>query len=123
MVSLTASLLKKEQTLQHCHYFTARIKNKIKQSQDANRQTIWLDALTTRENLTCHYGKYLQKSQYCKNCKSEWAAFEEKMTDVNIASQVLVDAYEDRFDTALSRPVMSKANVRTEVNSPDYLRR
>ena len=45
------------------------------------------------------------------------------MTDVNIASQVLVDAYEDRFDTALSRSVMSEANVRTEVNSPDYLRR
>lgn len=30
-----------------------------------------------------------------------WIRHEEKMTDVNIASQLLVDAYENRFDTAV----------------------
>jgi uncharacterized LabA/DUF88 family protein len=34
-------------------------------------------------------------------CKNRWLISEEKMTDVNIASEMLSNAYNDRFDTAL----------------------
>ena len=37
----------------------------------------------------------------CRLCRATFRQPEEKMTDVNIAVQLLADAYEDRFDTAL----------------------
>ncbi len=101
LVGMSSSLLKHGQVLNHCHYFTARIRSAEGNSQDASRQSIWLDALDTLANQTTHYGHYLQKLQTCRNCGAQWASHEEKMTDVNIATQLLSDAYEDRFDTAL----------------------
>ena len=101
VVSLSKSLLKPQQVLKHCHYFTARVRDSNNNSQSAKRQSIWLDALDTLKNQTSHFGHYLKKSQECKKCGSVWAVHEEKMTDVNIATQLLIDAYEDKFDTAL----------------------
>lgn len=101
LVSLTKALLKPNQQFLHCHYFTARIRTSGSQSQDAHRQTVWLDALSTLGELTTHYGHYLPKKVRCHQCGAEWTTHEEKMTDVNIATQLLTDAYEDRFDVAL----------------------
>jgi uncharacterized LabA/DUF88 family protein len=101
LVGLSKALLKPGQKLQHCHYFTARIRNSLGASQDAARQGIWLDALDTLPELTSHYGHYLQKTRTCRNCGAKWTTYEEKMTDVNIAAQLLGDAYDDNFDTAL----------------------
>ncbi|MES1941727.1 hypothetical protein T5B8_15885 [Salinisphaera sp. T5B8] len=100
LAGMSRAVMKPQQALAHCHYFTARIRAGGK-SQNAKRQTIWLDALATRDDITCHFGHYLPKEQTCKSCGAKWTHHEEKMTDVNIASQLLVDAYEDRYDTAL----------------------
>ena len=100
LAAMSQALLKPQQVLKHCHYFTARIRNS-NHNQNAARQTLWLDALATRNDISCHYGHYLPKRQRCKKCFATWISHEEKMTDVNIASQLLVDAYEDRYDTAL----------------------
>ncbi len=99
--ALSETFLRPEQTLEHCHYFTARVQDTASGTQDARRQSIYLDALSTRRNLTIHYGHYLAKERTCHRCGNRWTAFEEKMTDVNIAAQLLSDAYEDRFDTAI----------------------
>ena len=101
LVSLTQALTKPGQQFVKCHYFTARINASGYQSQDAHRQSIWLDALGTLPDLTLHYGHYLPKTARCKQCGAEWTTYEEKMTDVNIAAQLLTDAYENRFDVAL----------------------
>lgn len=101
LCGLSAAFLKPYQQFQHCHYFTARIRNSGGNSQDARRQTLWLDALNTLDNLTIHFGHYLAKEQNCRQCHATWTRHEEKMTDVNIATQLLVDAYEDYFDTAI----------------------
>ena len=101
LVSLSEALLKPQQKLERCHYFTARINRSSSRGQSAKRQSIWLDALDTLEDLTCHFGHYLQKRQKCQRCGSEWTIYEEKMTDVNIATQLILDAYENKFDTAL----------------------
>lgn len=101
LVSLSQALLKPDQQFFHCHYFTARIRTNAGQSQDAHRQSIWLDALGTLPELSIHYGHYLPKQIECKSCGASWTTHEEKMTDVNIAAQLLTDAYEDRFDVAL----------------------
>lgn len=100
LAGMCRGLLKPGQTLGHCHYFTARIRPDAR-SQDARRQAIWLDALATRADITCHFGHYLTKRRRCGACGATWINHEEKMTDVNIATQLLIDAFEDRFDTAL----------------------
>jgi uncharacterized LabA/DUF88 family protein len=100
LVAMSEALLKPWQQLEHCHYFTAHI-NHQSRSQSAARQSIWLDALATRERLSTHFGHYLPKPRECRKCNANWQDYEEKMTDVNIASQMLVDAYNDRYDTAL----------------------
>lgn len=100
LAAMSRALLKPGQTLEHCHYFTARIRTGG-QSQNARRQATWLDALATRPDITSHFGHYLPKQQRCHSCGATWTSHEEKMTDVNIAAQLLVDAYEDRFDTVL----------------------
>lgn len=100
IVGMSAALLKHDQQLEHCHYFTARVSSGG-HSQSNKRQTLWLDALATRPMLTAHFGHYLQKNQHCKKCDESWVSHEEKMTDVNIAAQILTDAFDDRFDTAL----------------------
>ena len=100
LAAMSQALLKPQQVLKHCHCFTARIRNST-HNQNAARQTLWLDALATRNDISCHYGHYLPKRQRCNKCFATWVSHEEKMTDVNIASQLLVDAYEDRYDTAL----------------------
>ena len=100
LVGLSKSFLRGNQQFQHCHYFTARIRNGAG-AQDARRQSTYLDALDTLADLTTHYGHYLAKPQRCHACGATWTKYEEKMTDVNIAAQLLADAYEDRFDTAI----------------------
>lgn len=99
--ALSAALLKPGQQLQATHYFTARIRTNGRNADDAKRQTTYIDALAAQPGLTVHEGHYLEKTRYCKSCGASWITYEEKMTDVNLAAQMLADAYEDRFDTAL----------------------
>ncbi|WP_019627824.1 NYN domain-containing protein [Thioalkalivibrio sp. AKL10] len=101
LAALSADLLKPDQTLQATHYFTARIRLAGNNHVDQQRQDDYLDALATRDNLQIHYGHYLKKTRECRKCKATWPDYEEKMTDVNIAVQLLADAFDDRFDTAL----------------------
>lgn len=99
--ALVTSLLKPDQQLVATHYFTARIRSNGHNTDDARRQNNYIDALATRSNLTTHFGHYLEKQRRCKSCGATWPDYEEKMTDVNIAVQLLSDAFEDRFDTAI----------------------
>jgi uncharacterized LabA/DUF88 family protein len=98
---LATSLIKPSQTLEAVHYFTARIRANGHNTSDMQRQTTYLEALATRPVLSLHFGHYLDKPRQCRRCGAQWMDYEEKMTDVNIAVQLLADAYDDRFDTAL----------------------
>ncbi|MBU0673019.1 MAG: NYN domain-containing protein [Proteobacteria bacterium] len=101
LVKLVQSLLKPDQQFVAAHYFTARIRDAGNNSSDSKRQSIYLDALATLPAITIHEGHYLQKKVQCRKCGVTWSTFEEKMTDVNIAAQLLVDAFDNRYDTAL----------------------
>ena len=66
------------------------------------RQRVYLEALRTCELIEVILGWYSEgKPHRCRVCQTSWPNFEEKVTDVNIATHMLADAYEDRFDTAL----------------------
>lgn len=101
LIKLAQSLLKQGQILEEVHYFTTRIRLKGANQQDMKRQSDYLDVLSDSTGLVIHYGHYLEKTQQCRACRAQWIGYEEKMTDVNIAVQMLSDAFEDRFDTAI----------------------
>lgn len=98
--ALARSLLKPDQQLLNTHYFTARIRNNGHNSADAQRQNAYLDALA-EHGVQIQYGHYLEKQRSCRKCHATWLDYEEKMTDVNIATQLLSDAFDDAFDVAL----------------------
>ncbi len=91
-------LLKPNQEIIHTHYFTSRIKFPI---DKAKRQSTFIDALETLDNFSLHYGKYQKSSHSCRVCHSTYPVFNEKMTDINIAVEMMKDAHEDKFDKAL----------------------
>lgn len=101
LVALGNALLKPDQQLAQVHYFTSRIRTNAHNTSDVQRQNTYLEALATLPEVQIHYGHYLEKPKQCRSCGAQWMDYEEKMTDVNIAVQMLSDAFADRFDTAL----------------------
>jgi uncharacterized LabA/DUF88 family protein len=56
--------------------------------------------LGTLNNLDIFYGKFHTDTKTCNRCSAIIYFPTEKQTDVNIASEILVDAFHDRFDIA-----------------------
>ncbi|MCZ0932856.1 MAG: NYN domain-containing protein [Oligoflexia bacterium] len=94
-------------------YFTAKVRRKSEDSSNVIRQNIYLRALETLPNLEiifgqfrkrqviglkCHYerGKYTEGNELVT--VSKW---EEKESDVNIATHIVADAFKDEFDCAV----------------------
>lgn len=95
---LVENLLKRDQQLEAVRYFTARI-SRPRNKQE--RQNAFLEANAELGKCTMHYGQYLDKSRECPRCHRKHLVPEEKMTDVNIAVEMMADASENSFDTAL----------------------
>lgn len=98
--ALAGALLKRDQSLVATHYFTSRIRDNGRNALDRKRQATYLDALGVR-GIQSHEGHYLPKDRRCRECGHEWRDYEEKETDVNIAVQMLADAFDNVYDTAL----------------------
>jgi hypothetical protein len=98
---LVENLLKPGQRLIAVKYFTARISAHPSDPDKHKRQATWLEAIESLPDTRVFYGHYLPKTVRCFSCGATWMSHEEKMTDVNIACELLRDTYEDRFDTAL----------------------
>ena len=95
---LAQNLLKFNQELVMTKYFTARI---IGSPDKEKRQSTFIEALETVPNLEIIYGKYQLNPRECTHCGFKDQVPNEKMTDVNIAVEMLSDAVKDKFDTAL----------------------
>ena len=98
---LAENLLKPGQQLLGVHYFTSRISSRPGNEDTRRRQGKYLEALETLPGVRLHYGHFLAKTRRCPRCQATWETFEEKMTDVNIAVELLEDAQADAFDTAI----------------------
>ena len=108
--SLALGLLKPDQQLVQTKYFTARISGGRRGdppslaatlSAKRRRQQTYLEALDTLHDLQVFHGHYLGKRVTCHRCGNAWRTHEEKMTDVRIATEMLVDAFADTYDVAL----------------------
>ena len=98
---LAENLLRPGQSLEAVRYFTARIRPQPNDPGKPARQDTYLQALATLPDLRIHYGYYLAKNRRCSQCGAAWQTHEEKMTDVNMAVEMLSDAQDDAFDTAI----------------------
>lgn len=95
---LARSLLLPSQRLASTKYFTARISAPPDKQR---RQALYIEALQTFVGLDIFYGKYQLNPRRCRRCGSRDAVPNEKMTDVNIAVELIGDAFQDTFDTAI----------------------
>lgn len=96
--ALAQSILKPNQTLVNVKYFTSRVSGPL---EKAKRQNTYLEALGTLHPFVIHYGKYMLAPRICRKCGYRDLIPTEKMTDVNIATEIMVDAFQDQFDTAI----------------------
>jgi uncharacterized LabA/DUF88 family protein len=95
---IAASLLVSDQVLAHTKYFTSRISKPVSKQR---LQSNFIDALNTLTDLSIYYGRYQAEIKICQNCGFNSIVSHEKKTDVNIATEFLVDAFQDKFDTAI----------------------
>ena len=96
--AMAKNLLKPDQELVFIKYFTSRISYPPDKQQ---RQSTFIEALETLNDLKIFYDHYQTNLQYCKKCGNRGMIQSEKMTDVNIAVEMMSDAYQGHFDTAL----------------------
>lgn len=97
LYSLAQSLLKPNQILTEVKYFTSRVSNDPAKQK---RQNAYIEALEL-SGVKIYYGHYQSGTMKCNKCGYTWPTYSEKMTDVNIATQMLVDACMDNFDMAM----------------------
>jgi uncharacterized LabA/DUF88 family protein len=94
---LVKGLLKPNQELVEIKYFTSRVSNNPDKQK---RQTTFIEALDSI-GVKIYYGHYQSDAIECNRCGNIWAKYNEKMTDVNIATQIIIDAYNDNYDMAM----------------------
>jgi uncharacterized LabA/DUF88 family protein len=97
--TLCVNLLNKRQLLATTNYFTSRIKGNPSKEQ---RQSTFLAALGEM-GIKPIYGRYRHNPYKCYYTKTEriHKIAQEKMTDVAIATQLLIDGYTKEYNTAL----------------------
>jgi len=95
---LANNLLKPNQKIVEINYFTSRVRNAPDKEK---RQVTYLEALEHYSKVNIFYGKYQPNIIKCYSCGHSYSSPNEKMTDVNIAVKMLIDAFQNRFDTAI----------------------
>jgi uncharacterized LabA/DUF88 family protein len=94
---LVESLLQPNQELVEVKYFTSRVSNNPDKQK---RQSTYIDALESLD-IKIYYGNYQDGATECNRCGHIWRTAKEKMTDVNIATKIIADAFRDEYDMAL----------------------
>jgi uncharacterized LabA/DUF88 family protein len=76
-------------------YFTAAVR---KPSDKTQRQNAYLRALGTLPFIEIIYGRYQYNEMLCYDCGRSISVPKEKKTDVNIASQMIMDAVKNKYE-------------------------
>lgn len=80
------------------HYFSARPQNDL---TAYDNQDVLFSANKLNPKFKLTLGKYLKKQFRCSNCGKTVNSYEEKETDVRIATQIINDVYEKRCDMSV----------------------
>lgn len=95
---LAVQVVRPPSSLRAVHYFTARISGP---EPKRLRQSKFLEANGVRGTCKIHFGSYRTAEVTCPSCGHTPLVPTEKKTDVNIAVQVLADAFFDLYDQAV----------------------
>ncbi len=97
IVKLFEMFMRPNQELVAVKYFSAKVENMEK----SLRQNAFFQA--NKENPKFHLilGKYLHKEIRCFQCGNSIHTYEEKETDVRIATQIVADAYRNNCDVSI----------------------
>ena len=108
LAELANRLLAAHNDIVRIKYYTARVSARPHDPDQPTRQQLYLRALRTLPNVEIHYGHYLSHEvmmpaaaplpggqRYVRVIKTE-----EKGSDVNLATHLVADAYENAFDAA-----------------------
>ena len=108
-IRVAAAFLRAGQRLVHLHYFTSKFRRS--QLRKRLRQGKWISALSTlpKGEITVHYGEITKnrlkchrcEATLCSQCGTRMHRFIEKRTDGNLITQLVLDAVDDKFDTAV----------------------
>ena len=98
MQALARNLLAPGQELVFTKYFTSRV---AYPADKEKRQSTFIEALETLNDFKIYYGHYQTNPQHCRKCGHTVRVPSEKMTDVNIAVEMMSDAYQGLCDVAL----------------------
>jgi uncharacterized LabA/DUF88 family protein len=93
---LMQQFLDANQELVAVKFFTSRLTHDALREE---RQDVYLKALATT-GVDLIYGSYHTKTIACFSCGHSWDTPTEKMTDVNLATHLLMDAHLDAYDVA-----------------------
>jgi uncharacterized LabA/DUF88 family protein len=103
---LFSRVLRKQNRIVAIRYFTAMVTGRIDRYQP-RRQRVYLNALETIPDLSVHLGSFLTKSTTRPLSGTnppkfvDVDSFEEKGSDVNLASYLLHDGWQDRYDVGV----------------------
>lgn len=115
-------------TVEEVHYFTARVKNRPDDPGQSQRQDLYLRALLTRPHVRVTYGHFAQRHKVLPTARSvrrppiervRVQTEEEKGSDVNLASWLLHDAFNDLMDVAVV--VSNDSDLQTPVDMVRHL--
>ena len=107
--ALCAKLLKPNHQVIGIKYFTAKVQPRPGRPQQAQRQQIYFRALMTIPGFEIHYGHFLTRPVTRRLTKAPrrgsphrevWNT-EEKGSDVNLASHLLIDGFRANYDIAI----------------------
>lgn len=95
-----ANSLRPRSTLVQVRYFTAPV---LDQPAAASRQSRYQQALLAHNPglVEIVQGRYQKKPMKCRNCGAGWIHYEEKETDVNVATSLVSDAARRLSNSAL----------------------
>jgi len=108
--TMAASLVRLPFVLSQTKYFTARVagahpgdsqEKAARREAGRRRQAVYLEALETVRCLAIYEGTYYLKRDHCRSCNADFVRPEEKMTDTNIATELVTDAFLNRYDCAV----------------------
>ncbi|MDI7236993.1 NYN domain-containing protein [Leptospira santarosai] len=101
-LSKLCSVLLPKNNIQIIKYYTAKVKPKLNNPHILDRQQDYLRALETIPNLEIYYGHFLSNEVNMMKAdgsgKVKVIKSEEKGTDVNIASHMLLDGFKNKYD-------------------------
>ena len=107
-----AKVLLTENDVVAIKYFTARVRNRVGDLDVHVRQNIYLEALKTDPRIEIIFGHFLTNNVWMAKTEDEGKPIsaiqkvqviktEEKGSDVNLATHLLVDGFQNKYDTAV----------------------